>query len=87
MPRPAKQPANPAPDDAGFPPFEQSLEELERIVRDIEEGNTPLEESIQKYERGTKLLQHCRAILDRVETRIKTLTVEGSPSDSPESDD
>lgn len=57
-----------------LPPFEQALEQLERIVHDIESGQVTLEQSLEQYERGTKLIRHCRSILDRAEMRIKTLT-------------
>jgi len=54
--------------------FEQALMQLETLVRDIESGKVPLEESITKYEQGTKLLQQCRGILDRAEQQIRTLS-------------
>ena len=48
--------------------------QLETLVRDIESGKVPLEESIAKYEQGTKLLQKCRGILDRAEQQIRMLS-------------
>ena len=54
--------------------FEQALMQLETLVRDIESGKVPLEESIAKYEQGTKLLQQCRGILDRAEQQIRMLS-------------
>jgi exodeoxyribonuclease VII small subunit len=54
--------------------FEQALMQLETLVRDIESGKVPLEESIAKYEQGTKLLQQCRGILDRAEQQIRLLS-------------
>lgn len=39
--------------------FEQALGELESIVRELETGQGDLEKSIQDYERGTKLKEHC----------------------------
>ena len=54
--------------------FEQALTQLETRVRDIESGKVPLEESIAKYEQGTKLLQQCRGILDRAEQQIRLLS-------------
>ena len=54
--------------------FEQALMQLETLVRDIESGKVPLEESITKYEQGTKLLQQCRGILDRAEQQIRMLS-------------
>ena len=58
------------------PSFEQALEELEKIVHGIECGEVTLEQSIEQYEHGMKLIRHCRSILDRAETRIKTLTAD-----------
>ena len=54
--------------------FEQALEKLEEIVSQIEEGEVSLEESIEKYAEGTKLIQQCRQILDAAEKKIQLLT-------------
>lgn len=53
--------------------FEEALAKLESIVRDIEEGKIGLEESIDRYEDGVKLLRRCRDILSRAELKIQTL--------------
>jgi exodeoxyribonuclease VII small subunit len=53
--------------------FEQALEKLEAIVSAIEEGEVPLEESIEKYAEGIELVKKCRAILDRAEKKIQLL--------------
>lgn len=58
------------------PPFEESLGQLEKIVHNIESGQVTLEQSLEQYERGTKLIRHCRSILDRAESKIKVLTAE-----------
>ena len=50
------------------------MTELERILADIERGDVPLEESLQKYERGTFLIQHCRAVLGDAERKVEMLT-------------
>jgi exodeoxyribonuclease VII small subunit len=54
--------------------FEQALDRLEQIVEQIESGEVPLEESIEKYEEGTKLVKQCRRILDTAEHKIQLLT-------------
>ncbi len=54
--------------------FEQALERLEEIVTQIEEGKVPLEESINKYGEGIKLVKQCRTILDKAEQKIQILT-------------
>ena len=53
--------------------FEQALERLELIVTEIESGRTSLEESIDRYAQGTKLVKRCRAILDQAEKKIQLL--------------
>jgi len=54
--------------------FEQALERIEEIVSQIEDGSVPLEESIEKYAEGTKLIDHCRKVLGSAEKKIQLLT-------------
>ena len=54
--------------------FEQALEELEQIIMKIEQGQVSLEESIDKYAEGIKLIKQCRGILDTAEKKIQLLT-------------
>ena len=49
----------PVPDDIAQLSFEAALEELERIVAELESGRAELERSIQVYERGAALTAHC----------------------------
>ncbi len=65
-------------DEAGeaLPPFEQSLEKVQAIVDAIEGGQVPLEQSLEQYTAGMKLIRHCRTILDRAEQKIKQITVD-----------
>jgi len=53
--------------------FEELLAELEAIVTAIEDGEVPLEESIEKYAEGIKLVKQGRAILDQAEKKIQVL--------------
>ncbi|MBS3820596.1 MAG: exodeoxyribonuclease VII small subunit [Planctomycetes bacterium] len=53
--------------------FEQAIEKLETIVDEIEDGRVSLEESIDRYAEGTKLVKRCRAILDQAEKKIQML--------------
>jgi exodeoxyribonuclease VII small subunit len=62
--------SQPPPD---HPPFEQALSELERLVRELEDGQITLEESLARYERGISLLKHCYAQLQTAEQRIQLL--------------
>jgi exodeoxyribonuclease VII small subunit len=54
--------------------FEDALQELERIVRDLEDGDTGLEQALARYEQGVGLLKRCYAQLRQVEQRIVELT-------------
>lgn len=54
--------------------FEDALRELEEILAEIEAGELGLEESLQKYERGNFLIQHCRGVLNSAERQIELLT-------------
>lgn len=73
----AKRPAKPshegADDEAPKASFETKLTELEEIVRQLEEGEKPLDESLELYEKGVSALKVCHQILDRAEKRIRTL--------------
>ena len=54
--------------------FETSLEELERIVRELERGDLPLEKSLELFEQGVKLSRACQERLSEAERRIEILT-------------
>ncbi|MCD4824421.1 MAG: exodeoxyribonuclease VII small subunit [Phycisphaerae bacterium] len=53
--------------------FENALEELEKIVSQIEAGEVSLEESIESYAQGMKLVKQCRTILETAEKKIQLL--------------
>ncbi|MDL2258544.1 exodeoxyribonuclease VII small subunit [Eubacteriales bacterium OttesenSCG-928-K08] len=55
------------------PTFEQNMEELESIIKKLEEGNSPLEDMVALYERGAKLGEECTHMLDDYQGRIETL--------------
>ncbi|MEK6540601.1 MAG: exodeoxyribonuclease VII small subunit [Pseudomonadota bacterium] len=61
--------------------FEAALEELGRIVRQLEEGAVPLDSAITLYERATLLKGHCDARLRDAEVRIERikLSADGQP--------
>jgi len=59
--------------------FEEALTELETIVEKVEQGEIGLEESIDKYAQGMKLITYCREILDQAEKRIETIHKEAQP--------
>ncbi len=65
--------------------FEQALSELETIVRGLEKGDTPLEQSIDSYERGVALKKHCEKKLKDAQAKIEKITIakDGSLSTQP----
>ena len=68
--------------DVASLPFEKALAELEDIVRQLEGGRVPLEDSIAIYERGEVLKRHCEGLLKRAEIRIERITLgpDGRPT-------
>lgn len=66
--------------------FEQALAELERVVQELEDGQTGLEESLARYEIGINLLRRCYDQLKQAEQRIMLVTgedAEGHPIAQP----
>jgi exodeoxyribonuclease VII small subunit len=61
-------------DEAVEPPrFEAALQRLDEIVKRLEKGDLPLEESLVLYEEGIRLSRICHAKLEEAEGRIETL--------------
>ena len=66
----------PAPqDDIVRLSFEQALAELESIVAELESGQAPLEQSIERYERGARLKAHCEARLEAARLKVERIVV------------
>jgi exodeoxyribonuclease VII small subunit len=59
-------------------PFERAIEELESIVKRLEEGKVPLEESVAIYERGEALKKRCEELLRQAEARVEKITLDSS---------
>jgi exodeoxyribonuclease VII small subunit len=55
--------------------FEEAMAELDRIVRQIEEGRGELDQAITAYERGVALKRHCESKLREAEARIEKITL------------
>ena len=53
--------------------FESCLDELEKVVKELEAGELPLERSLQLFERGMGLSDACRKQLEEAETRVEML--------------
>lgn len=65
--------------------FEEAIARLEVIVRSLESGNAPLDESLTLYEEGVALVKFCNSKLDSAEMRVKMITVteDGEISEVP----
>ena len=63
------------PDDAESKPptFESSLDQLEKVVKELETGDLQLERSLELFERGMALSETCRKQLEEAETRVELL--------------
>ena len=62
--------------------FERAIEELESIVRRLEDGKVPLEESVAIYERGEALKRRCEDLLRQAEARVQKITLDASGNPS-----
>lgn len=54
--------------------FEQSVTELEEIVKQLEKGDLSLEDSLKQFEKGIGLARRCQDVLNQAEQKIETLT-------------
>lgn len=64
--------------------FEQAINQLKEIVDKIEQGEIPLQDSLDQYEKGMALIKLCRDILQKAEKRIEKISKEEPPKE-PES--
>ena len=56
--------------------FEQAMNELERIVTQLERGDVPLEDSISLYEKGAELKKRCETKLKEAEQKVAAITLD-----------
>ena len=56
--------------------FEEAIKELGGIVQKIEQGEIPLQDSLEQYEKGMALIKHCKSILQKAEKRIEKISKE-----------
>ena len=56
-----------------LPDFEQSLTELEALVTKLEQGDVPLEEALQTFERGVALTRQCQTALRTAQQKVEVL--------------
>ena len=61
--------------------FEANMQRLEQIVRAMERGDVPLDESLKLFQEGTKLVSNCAKMLDEAELQVKKVmtAVDGTP--------
>ena len=61
--------------------FEENMQRLEQIVRAMERGEVPLEESLKLFQEGTELVRCCGKLLDEAELQVKKISTaaDGSP--------
>ena len=53
--------------------FEENMQRLEQIVRSMERGDVPLEESLKLFQEGTGLIESCGKLLDEAELQVKKI--------------
>ena len=74
-------------DDVGKMSFEEAIKTLTEIVGKIEQGEIPLQDSLEQYEKGMSLIKHCRGILQKAETRIEKIAAESGGGQEIEEDE
>ena len=62
--------------------FESAIAELEKIVKQLDDGDLPLDTSLALFERGVELSRYCHEQLDAAERRIEVLTERGTLKDA-----
>lgn len=64
-----------------IPAFEDNMKRLEEIVRAMERGEVPLEESLRLFQEGTELVKCCGRLLDEAELQVRKITAgpDGTP--------
>lgn len=65
--------------------FEESVKRLDEIIKHLESGDLPLEESLSLFEEGTCLITSCNAMLEEAEQKVSILRIgkDGSLSEEP----
>lgn len=65
--------------------FEQNMQRLEQIVRAMERGDVPLEESLKLFQEGTELVRSCGKLLDDAELQVKKVMTDAAGNPVEES--
>jgi exodeoxyribonuclease VII small subunit len=58
--------------------FEEAFEQLEATIAALQDGKMPLDQALQQYQEGVKLVQRCNELLQQAELTIQQLTVDGA---------
>lgn len=58
--------------------FEQAYEQLERITRDLEGGELPLDQALALFEQGAQLAEQCDRLLHAAELRVRQILPDGA---------
>lgn len=53
--------------------IEESFEQLDTLIGELQQGELSLEESFKKYEEGMKLIKHCSETIDKVEKKLEVI--------------
>jgi exodeoxyribonuclease VII small subunit len=82
---PMKESTAPLPADIAALSFEDALLELEKLVKQLEDGRAKLDDAIKAYERGALLKRHCETKLRQAQAKIEQITLgaDGSVSTKP----
>lgn len=67
--------ASSLPPDIAKLSFEEAMAELEKLVRQLEDGKAKLDDALGAYERGSQLKRHCEAKLREAQSRIEQIAV------------
>ena len=67
------------------PTFEENMQRLEQIVRAMERGDVPLEESLKLFQEGTELVRSCGKLLDEAQLQVKKIAT--APDGTPVEED
>ena len=67
--------------------FEEALQELERLVSSMEEGELSLEDSMKAFEKGIKLTRECQTALQKAEQKVQILLNESGETQAFEVED
>ena len=67
------------------PTFEENMQRLEQIVRAMERGEVPLEESLKLFQEGTELVRRCGKLLDEAQLQVTKISAapDGAPGEEP----